>query len=67
MLWSVAAFAAVYFSGVLILDLVQTAEYEKAAMHFLMAAYFAHLLARTVYLTVRWGRIDRDMVCKQNM
>ena len=67
MLWSVVAFAAVYFSGVLILGNSQTAGYEKAAMHFLMAAYFAHLLARTVYLTVRWGRIDRDMVCKQNM
>ena len=67
MLWSVAAFAVVYFSGVLVLGHVQTAEYEKTAMHFLMAAYFAHLLARTVYLTMRWGRIDRNLVCKQNM
>ena len=67
MLWSVVAFAAVYFSGVLVLVHVQTAEYEKTAMHFLMAAYFAHLLARTVYLTMRWGRIDRNLVCKQNM
>ena len=67
MLWSVAAFAVVYFSGVLVLGHTQTAGYEKAAMHFLMAAYFAHLLARTVYLTMRWGRIDRNLVCKQNM
>ena len=54
MLWSVVAFAAVYFSGVLILDSRQGIQYEEIAMHFLMAAYFAHLLARTVYLTVKW-------------
>ena len=53
MLWSVVAFAAVYFSGVLILGNSQTAGYEKAAMHFLMAAYFAHLVARTVYMSVK--------------
>ena len=53
MLWSVVAFVAVYFSGVLILGNPQTAGYEKAAMHFLMAAYFAHLVARTVYMSVK--------------
>ena len=53
MLWSVVAFAAVYFSGMLTLGHLQTAGYEKAAMHFLMAAYFAHLVARTVYMSVK--------------
>ena len=28
--------------------------YDGLAMHILMAAYFAHLLARTVYLSVKY-------------
>lgn len=31
-------------------------QYEIIAMHILMAAYFAHLLARTVYLTARYRK-----------
>ena len=31
--------------------------YQRAAMHVLMAAYFAHLLARTLYLTVNWRKV----------
>ena len=53
MLWSVVAFAAIYCSGVLILSPQQGVQYEKAAMHFLMAAYFAHLVARTVYMSIK--------------
>ena len=53
MLWSVVAFAVVYCAGVLILNPMQGVQYEKAAMHFLMAAYFAHLVARTVYMSVK--------------
>ena len=30
--------------------------YDVVSMHILMAAYFAHLLARTVYLSVRYPR-----------
>ena len=30
--------------------------YNVTAMHILMAAYFAHLLARTIYLSVRYSR-----------
>jgi len=30
--------------------------YGRLAMHILMAAYFAHLLARTVYLSVRYRK-----------
>jgi MATE family multidrug resistance protein len=33
--------------------------YGIAAMHILMGAYFAHLLARTIYLTVKSPRIFR--------
>jgi len=59
MLWAVAAFAAVWAAGITILSLQNLATdlYDKAAMHMLMAAYFAHLLARTVYMTVRARRI----------
>ena len=31
--------------------------YGRLAMHILMAAYFAHLLARTIYLTVRYRKV----------
>jgi len=59
MLWAVAAFAAVWAVGITILSMqnLATDVYDKAAMHILMAAYFAHLLARTVYMTVRARRI----------
>ena len=30
--------------------------YGRLAMHILMAAYFAHLLARTIYLSVRYRK-----------
>ena len=53
MLWSVVAFAAVWIAGVIVLNLSMPASYGIAAMHILMGAYFAHLLARTVYLTVK--------------
>ena len=51
MLWAVAGFAAVWAVGISGLDLS-----ASGAMHLLMAAYFAHLLARTIYLSVRYGR-----------
>ena len=31
-------------------------QHDIVAMHILMAAYFAHLLARTIYLSVRYPR-----------
>ena len=54
MLWAVVAFVFVWGAGIMILNqtISETTLYNKAAMHVLMAAYFAHLLARTVYLTV---------------
>ena len=75
MLWSVVAFAAVWFIGLLLLatlgpDAAQTLEvaagadsdanqYGIIAMHILMAAYFAHLLARTIYLTLKSRSVVR--------
>lgn len=56
MLWAVGSFAAVWAVGILILDRTvgpDSARYGTAAMHILMAAYFAHLLARTAYLTLK--------------
>jgi MATE family multidrug resistance protein len=59
MLWAVVAFVAVWSAGLLLLNYVPSlfssdaSLYNNIAMHILMAAYFAHLLARTVYLTAR--------------
>ena len=61
MLWAVVAFALVWAAGIAVLTMQNLATdiYNKAAMHILMAAYFAHLLARTVYLTIDWVRFRR--------
>ena len=52
MLWAVVAFASIWAVGILVLNVSGHIEYNRGAMHVLMGAYFAHLLARTVYLTV---------------
>ena len=52
MLWAVVGFFAVWLAGKAFPDV--TAE---TAVHILMGAYFAHLLARTVYLTVRYKTV----------
>ena len=61
MLWAAALFFACWFAGVGILRAVSplphdAPRYQALAIHILMAAYFAHLLARTVVLTVRYRR-----------
>ena len=69
MLWAVVAFAGVWFIGISCLGLSSVpvtdalpdalpgaTRYGRIAMHILMAAYFAHLLARTVYLSARYRR-----------
>ena len=68
MLWAVVGFAAVWFIGILCLNhfmpssatdpssAVPATRYGYIAMHILMAAYFAHLLARTIYLSVRYRK-----------
>jgi MATE family multidrug resistance protein len=69
MLWAVVGFAAVWFIGILCLNhfmpssstdpssAVPATRYGYIAMHILMAAYFAHLLARTVYLSARYRKV----------
>ena len=59
MLWATVFFAAVWAVGIFILQTVAPASesYGRVAMHILMAAYFSHLLARTVYLTVKWRKV----------
>ena len=51
MLWAVASFVAVYAAGTLLIKVLPGGESETMPLHVLMAAYFAHLLARTIYLT----------------
>ena len=69
MLWAVVGFAAVWFIGILCLNhfmpssstapssAVPANRYGYIAMHILMAAYFAHLLARTLYLSARYRKV----------
>ena len=61
MLWATVFFAAVWAVGIMVLQTVasDSPSYGRIAMHILMAAYFAHLLARTVYLTVSWPKVFR--------
>ena len=66
MLWAVVAFAAVWAVGITVLNFIYPdasgidsagfEEYGVLAMHILMAAYFAHLLARTVYLSINYKK-----------
>ena len=63
MLWATVAFAFVWAAGRLGLDMLNlddarqgTERYFVISMHILMAAYFAHLLARTLYLSVKYRR-----------
>ena len=56
MLWAVVAFVSVWFIGISCVS-PGLPSYDNVAMHILMAAYFAHLLARTVYLSVKYRRL----------
>ena len=67
MLWAVVAFAGIWVAGSLGLDwlgaeVVQqgTHRYFIISMHILMAAYFAHLLARTIYLSAKYKKVFQD-------
>lgn len=51
MLWSVAAFLAVWLTGLPVLRYSGLDSGENC-IHLLMGAYFAHLAARSVYLTI---------------
>lgn len=52
MLWAVVAFVDVWAIGIFGFKISE----PVSAMHVLMAAYFAHLLARTIYLSVRYKK-----------
>ena len=60
MIWAVAAFGLTWIAGQTVLNLTRPERYDVLAMHVLMAAYFAHLLARTVYLSVRYRKTVLD-------
>lgn len=51
MLWAVVGFFAVWAAGLTVPSIS-----AGASMHVLMGAYFAHLLARTIYLSVRYRK-----------
>ena len=58
MLLAVVSFVLVWGCGILAMKSLgyEGQEYDTLAVHVLMAAYFAHLLARTVYLSVRYRK-----------
>ena len=59
MLWAVVGFAGVWLVGILLLGRIipsSSPRYGYMAMHILMGAYFAHLLARTLYLSVKYRK-----------
>ena len=67
MLLSFGAFFGVYLAGVHIFGIPSSgddSQLDIAAMNLLMAAYFAHLVARAVYLTLRY-RTDVAQSCKK--
>ncbi len=69
MVWAVVGFMSVWFIGIAWLNLsgpitdpatealLPATSYGRLAMHILMAAYFAHLLARTIYLSIRYRKV----------
>ena len=64
MLWAVLAFGVTWVAGNFLLNNSVIGEessiaIDNMAMHILMAAYFAHLLARTVYLSVFYRDVVR--------
>ncbi|MCR5758971.1 MAG: MATE family efflux transporter, partial [Bacteroidales bacterium] len=56
MFLAVAAFFSVWFAGRYLLGLDPAAGLVPAVLNLILAAYFAHLLVRTVWLSVRYKR-----------
>ncbi|MBO6028756.1 MAG: MATE family efflux transporter [Bacteroidales bacterium] len=54
--WCVVGFFGVWFIGIGLLKGILGTVSESIAIHLLMAAYFAHLLVRAAYLTLRWRK-----------
>ena len=55
MIWSVVAFFTVWFAGTALLRSIG-AYSDVNCIHLLMAAYFSHLAARSVYQTCRYRK-----------
>ena len=54
--WCVVGFFGVWFAGIGLLQALRGSVPETLAIHVLMAAYFAHLFVRALYLTLRWRK-----------
>ena len=60
MLWAIIAFFAIWIAGRAVFIGDDILSSGPAALHILLAAYFAHLVIRTVYLTIRFPSISPD-------
>lgn len=58
MIAAAVSFFAVWFAGIGLLQLFDVPDYSTAAVHILMAAYFAHLLARTLWLSAGYRKLQ---------
>lgn len=58
MIAAAVSFFAVWFVGIGLLQLFDVPDYSIAAVHILMAAYFAHLLARTLWLSAGYRKLQ---------
>lgn len=58
MIAAAVSFFAVWFVGIGLLQLFDVPDYSTAAVHILMAAYFAHLLARTLWLSAGYRKLQ---------
>jgi MATE family multidrug resistance protein len=60
MLWATLTFVLVWAAGKAALGFMHEGDpgsYGIAAVHVLMAAYFSHLLARTIYLSIKYKKV----------
>ncbi|MGN0189791.1 MAG: MATE family efflux transporter [Candidatus Cryptobacteroides sp.] len=60
MIWATVGFFATFVLGILFIDNIlhiDTTLRNEVCVHILMAAYFVHLIARTIYLSVKYKNI----------
>ena len=56
MIWAVVAFFGLWFAGMAAQPWLFPGTCPAAGIHLLMAAYFAHLAARAIHLTIKYKR-----------
>mgnify|MGYP003295308695 CR=1 FL=1 len=61
MIWSVVAFTSVWFLGMPVMKGMGI-DTGTNCIHLLMAAYFSHLAARSIYQTIRFGRTGKNVI-----